>query len=155
MIVPKGSQVGLQHTDKGQVTIEDIDGSGGRAEGYRDHFRWDIGLSLRDWRYVVRIANIDKSELNKDITGNSADLADLMVQATELIPNMTVGRAAFYMARDVRSMLRRQITASVANSTLSMENIAVVVLRLLMKSQFVASILSPLMKLGSYKEVLI
>src|SRR5690606_10850438 len=39
-IVPKGSQAGLQMTDKGQVTIEDVDGNGGRMEAYRTHYRW-------------------------------------------------------------------------------------------------------------------
>jgi len=29
-IYPKGSKVGLQHTDKGQVTIENVDGANGR-----------------------------------------------------------------------------------------------------------------------------
>jgi len=37
-LYPKGSQAGLQISDKGQVTIENADGSGGRMEGYRTHF---------------------------------------------------------------------------------------------------------------------
>lgn len=36
-IYPKGSQGGLQMTDKGQVTIENADGSNGRMEAYRTH----------------------------------------------------------------------------------------------------------------------
>ena len=61
-IYPKGSKAGLQFNDKGQVTIEDSDGSnGGRYEAYRSHYRWDVGLSVRDWRYVVRICNVDNS----------------------------------------------------------------------------------------------
>jgi len=44
-IVPKGSTAGLQMEDKGQVTIEDIDGNGGRMEAYRTHYRWDAGLN--------------------------------------------------------------------------------------------------------------
>jgi len=62
-IYPKGSKAGLQMTDKGQVTIENVDGLNGRMEAYRSHYRWDLGLTVRDWRYVVRIANIDRSAL--------------------------------------------------------------------------------------------
>jgi len=49
-IYPKGSVAGLQMEDKGQVTIESIDGAGGRMEAYRSHYRWDCGLTVRDWR---------------------------------------------------------------------------------------------------------
>ncbi len=43
------------------MTLEDA--NGGKYEGYRTHYKWDNGLALRDWRYVVRIANIDVSNL--------------------------------------------------------------------------------------------
>ena len=121
-IVPKGSTAGLQMNDKGQVTIEDIDGNGGRMEAYRTHYRFDAGLTVRDWRYIVRIPNIDKSLLTVDIS-TGANLSDLMFQATELIPNLGAGRAVFYMARDMRSMLRRQTADAVKNSTLTIENV--------------------------------
>jgi hypothetical protein len=119
-IVPKGSTAGLQHNDKGQVTIEDVDGSGGRMEAYRTHYRWDAGLSVRDWRYVVRIANIDKSLLVKD-AASGADLPDLMFQAMRLIPNLNAGRAAFYASRDMITMLGRQTANLTSGSTLTTE----------------------------------
>lgn len=123
-IVPKGSKAGLQVTDKGQVTIEDAsNGSNtGRMEAYRTHYRWDVGLTVRDWRYVVRICNIDKSNLTKDAS-SGADLADLMYQAMEQVPNLSMGRPAFYMSRAVRSMVRRQVTNATKQSTLTMENV--------------------------------
>lgn len=121
-IVPKGSIGGLQMTDKGQVTIEDIDGSGGRMEAYRSHYRWDAGLTVRDWRYVVRIANIDKSALTDDAS-SGADLPSLMFEAIERLPSMGLGRAAFYMNRTVLTKLRQQHTNAVSGSTLTMENL--------------------------------
>lgn len=121
-IIPKGSVGGLQMTDKGQVTIEDVDGSGGRMEAYRTHYRWDCGLTVRDWRYVVRIANIDKSALTVD-AASGANLPDLMFQAIERIPNLSVGRSAFYMNRTVLTKLRQQSTNGVKTSTLTMENL--------------------------------
>jgi len=122
-IYPKGSVAGLTMTDKGQVTIEDVDGSGGRMEAYRTHYRWDCGLTVRDWRYAVRIANIDKSALTKDSSGSSADLTDLMAQAVEMIPSLGMGRPAFYCSRKIKSFLRRQLASKVANSTLTMEQV--------------------------------
>ena len=123
-IVPKGSTAGLQMTDKGQVTVEDAsDGSNtGRMEAYRTHYRWDAGLTVRDWRFIVRICNIDKSNRTADAS-SGADLPDLMFQAIDLIPNMGMGRPAFYMSRDMRGFLRRQVPAATSMSTLTMENV--------------------------------
>jgi len=99
------------------------DAAGGRYQGYRTHYKWDIGAVLRDWRYVVRIANIDVSDLTKNASAG-ADLIDLLTQALELVPNIGMGRPAFYMPRKLRSFLRRQITNKVAASTLTMEDVA-------------------------------
>lgn len=122
-IVPKGSQAGLQMHDKGQVTIENVDNAGGRMEAYRTHYRWDCGLSVRDWRYVVRICNIDKSDLTKNASAG-ADLIDLMTQAIEMIPALGLGRPVFYTSRTIRSFLRRQIMNKTVQSTLTMDTVA-------------------------------
>lgn len=124
-LVPKNSKAGIQHRDLGEVTVENAPGgpSGGRYQAYRTHFRWDVGMSVKDWRYVVRIANIDKSTLLKT-AASGADLVDLMVQAIELIPNINMGRPVFYMNRSLRSMLRRQISNKTINATISLDNIA-------------------------------
>lgn len=122
-IYPKGSKAGLAMNDKGQVTVENIDGSNGRAEAYRTHYRWDLGLTVRDWRYVVRIANVDTSALTKNASAG-ADLIDKMTEALELVPSLSMGRPAFYCNRTVRSFLRRQIMNKVAGSTLTMDQVA-------------------------------
>jgi hypothetical protein len=121
-IYPKGSKAGLQHEDKGQITIESIDGAGGRMEAYRSHYRWDVGLCVRDWRYVVRI-NFDHENLTFD-AATGPDLTDLMVQAMELVPSLQMGRPAFYMNRSTKTWLRRQIVNKTKASTLSQDNIA-------------------------------
>lgn len=124
-IIPKGSKAGLQVRDLGEVTVENAPGgpSGGRMQAYRTHMRWDAGLVVRDWRYVVRIANIDKSDLTKN-AATGADLVDLMVQAIEMIPNLNAGRPVFYTSRRIRSFLRRQISNKTLNSTISLDTIA-------------------------------
>jgi|TARA_R110001592_G_scaffold148329_2_gene373123 hypothetical protein len=120
-IYPKGSQAGLKHHDLGEVTLEDA--ANGKYQGYRTHYKWDIGMSVRDWRYIVRIPNIDVSNLTKDASGSSAALVDLMVQAVEKLPNLNLGRCVFYGNRTVSSILRRQIT-NTSNVRLSMDEVA-------------------------------
>ena len=120
-IYPKGSAAGLQSRDLGEDTLTDA--AGGRYQGYRTHYKWDIGAVLRDWRYVVRICNIDVSDLTKN-AASGADLIDLMTQALELVPNLGMGRPAFYLPRKLRSFLRRQIANKVAASTLTLETVA-------------------------------
>lgn len=107
MFFPKGSKAGLNMNFKGIDTV--FDANGNQFEAYRTHYKWDAGMVVRDWRYVVRIANIDVSDLTGDKSGASADLTDLMAQALELIPNMGSTRPAFYMNRTVSSFLRRQV----------------------------------------------
>ena len=113
-IYPKGSQGGLQMNDKGQVTIENVDGNGGRMEGYRTHYRWDAGLTIRDWRYFVRIPNIDVSDL--DTVANTKNLINWMIQASERIPSFGKGRAVWYVNRTIREALRKGILERVANN---------------------------------------
>ena len=120
-IYPKGSQAGLNHQDLGEVTLEDA--ANGKYQGYRTHYKWDIGMSVRDWRYIVRIPNIDVSNLTKDASGSSAALVDLMVQAVEKLPNVNLGRCVFYGNRTISSILRRQIT-NTSNVRLTMDEVA-------------------------------
>ena len=100
-IYPKGSKAGFQHNNLGEVTLHDA--NGGQYQGYRTHYKWDIGLVLRDWRYVVRIANIDLATITDE------QLVDLMIVASERLPDQKLGRPVFYMNRSVRTRLRTAI----------------------------------------------
>ena len=113
-IYPKGSKAGFQHKDLGEVTLTDA--AGGRYQGYRTHYQWDIGLCVRDWRYVVRICNIPK-------TIGTTNLIDLMVEASELLPSLNGVRPAFYMNRTMRTNLRKQL-ANKSNVNLSIDEAA-------------------------------
>ena len=117
-IYPKGSTAGLYMKDKGQVTIEDATGSnGGRYEAYRSHYRWDLGLSVPDWRYVVRICNISRSALKADAS-SGPNLPDLMFEAEERVPNMNGARFAWYGSRDILTKVRQQGAKGTKQSTL-------------------------------------
>lgn len=118
-IVPKGIPAGLTMEDKGVVTLEDASGSnGGRMEAYRSLYTWRNGLVVKDWRFAVRIYNIDKSLLTPDVS-TGANLPRLMFRAMRLIPNLRMGRPAFYMSRDMATMLAEQIAEKTSNSTLT------------------------------------
>jgi hypothetical protein len=120
-IYPKASEAGLYTKDLGEVTIENADGAGGRMQAYRSHYKWDCGLSVRDWRYVVRIANIDVTTLTKD-AASGADLIDLVAQALERVPSLAAGRPAIYCNRTVKSFLRRQ-QKNAKNVQISMDRV--------------------------------
>ena len=121
-IFPKGKMTGLQHKDLGEQTLLDGASPAGKYQGYRSHYKWDCGFTLKDWRYVVRIANIDVTTLTKT-GGTGADLVDLMIQAMEIVPNLSTGNAVFYCNKTIRSYLRRQINNK-DNLNLTLENFA-------------------------------
>ena len=78
---PKGKITGLQHRDMGEWPVQDS--AGNTYQAYRDHFKWEIGLVLRDWRYQARLANIDVTQL----TGvSAANLINLLVRALYRLP---------------------------------------------------------------------
>jgi hypothetical protein len=120
-LYPKGSTAGLDVRDLGEDTASD--GAGGEYQILRTHYKWDCGLTMRDWRYVVRICNIDVSNLTK--TGSTgSDLIDLMAQALEAVEDLNLGTPAFFGNRTVSSFLRRQIANKVSSSTLTMGDVA-------------------------------
>ena len=104
---PKGSKAGLIHEDLGEQTVYNSDGT--RLQAYSTRYQWKNGLVVKDWRYVVRIANIDVSDLlaqsGTQAASVSTALIKLMSRALYRIPNMGMGRAAFYMNRTVHSGL--------------------------------------------------
>lgn len=109
-IFPKGSQAGILHEDLGLVTVENALGiGGGRMRAYRDHWQWKCGVALKDWRYVVRVPNVDVSDLvGSTGTQNANQLIALMSRMIDRIPSMGMGKPVFYMNRTVYSMLRIQ-----------------------------------------------
>lgn len=103
-IFPKGSKAGLIHDDLGEGVIENVAGIGGsRMMGYRDRWQWKCGIALRDWRYVVRIPNIDISNLVAK--SSAADLTELMIKAIHRLPFRKLVNPVFYMNRTVFEML--------------------------------------------------
>lgn len=113
-IFPKGSKAGLTHTDLGLGVVENVAGIGGaRMLAYREHWQWKCGLAVKDWRYVVRICNIDTTITSNNV---AADLIGLMSRSIDRLPTATAGRCAFYMNRTMFSILKIQALAKSTNA---------------------------------------
>lgn len=117
-IYPKGSTGGLTPHDMG-VQLWD-DGTGKKFRAYVTNWSWKIGLVVRDWRQVVRIANIDATTL----VGTGSALITSMIKAVHKIQNRNGGRLAWYCNRSMGTYLHLQALDSTRNSTLSIRDIA-------------------------------
>lgn len=103
-IYPKGSVAGLQHDNYGEVTIDGAGGMGAtKMRAYQERWQWKAGISLNDWRKVVRIGSIDVSNLVG--VSSAADIIEYMIKAIYRIGSVNAGRCAFYMNSTVMQML--------------------------------------------------
>ena len=116
-LFPKGSKVGLSHEDMGKQLINNSDG--GLWKAYVDHYKWEMGLCVKDWRGVVRIANIDVTALTADASSGS-DLFDLLAQALEICKGRNV---KIYCNRKISGFMRRQRTKA-QNVNITMDEVA-------------------------------
>jgi hypothetical protein len=99
-IYPKGSMAGLQRNDHGEVTLTDNDG--GRFQGFRTHYQWKMGLCVKDWRYVVRICNVELADL--EVAASQILLYQAMIKAMYTTPQGSA-RGIFYASPAVSAML--------------------------------------------------
>ena len=100
-LYPASETAGLGREDKGKVTKTNSDGS--LLDVHREKFTWDLGLSVRDWRYVARICNIDVSLA----LAGSVTLFDFMRSAYYKLQQrrVTGGRIAIYCNTDMLEVL--------------------------------------------------
>lgn len=101
LLYPKGSKAGVQREDMGDQRLTDENGNA--YYGKEEKFTWHVGLAVKDWRYVSRIANIDVSDM---AAGNVA-LYDFMRKAYWQLQGRRVpgGKMAIYCNRDVMEAL--------------------------------------------------
>lgn len=110
-IFPEGSAAGLQQQNLGEQRVTKPDGSAMQA--YCELYKWNFGLALQDWRHVVRICNIDVSDL-QTLSGTQAASAlatniwNQMHEAFYRIPGGGAGtRMMFAMNRTCHAALSR------------------------------------------------
>ena len=121
LIHPKGSMAGLQVQDLGERPWDD--GSSNPYQAFVTHYVWNIGLALPDYRYVVRICNIDVSELTVD-GATGADLMRDMVKAYYARPTVTNGnmtKVIWYCNKTIAEFLHHQ-ASNKSNVNLTLDN---------------------------------
>lgn len=98
-LIPQGAGVGIKHTPvNGGVPVSKTLSNGNIDEFYQDIWEWHMGQKLEDWRGVVRIANIDTSDLVSESA--AADLIKLMIKAQHrLEPVEGLGTPTIYVSR--------------------------------------------------------
>jgi len=121
-IYPKNSKAGLIHRDLGE--IDAFDANNDRYRAFGDLFEWDCGLVVKDWRYVVRICNIDVSDASSG-SGTMANqkLIELLIDAKHRLPSMMGVQPRLYCNRTIRAALDK-MALNKSNSALSIREAA-------------------------------
>jgi len=106
-LYPQGSNAGFNHTDLGKREVQDTDNY--EFTAYSSKYTWKPGLTVRDWRYAVRIANVDVSLLQAE-SASAADLVKLMIIAKARLPmNMGGVTPVWYCNETVSTALELQM----------------------------------------------
>lgn len=108
-VYPKGSSAEIQIDRFNDVRVEDDDGN--KFVGHERILEQDKGLAVPSWHGLVRICNIDVSDLTADIS-TGADLGLLLSRAAFRMMNVP-GKKAFYANATLISMLFQQRNKSV------------------------------------------
>jgi hypothetical protein len=88
-IYPKGSKAGLVFEDRGDI-VPGYDAANNPFPAYTSYFEWNAGLVTKDWRYNVRICNVDTTAGAQGLFGTTPpDLFYLMSKAVVRFPTLT------------------------------------------------------------------
>lgn len=103
LLYPEGTRAGVDRQDKGEQRVTDTNGDAYYVK--EETFTWHMGMAVKDWRYVSRIANVDVS----DMLAGSVDLYNFMRQAFYKLQSRRMdaktSRIAIYVNRDVMQAL--------------------------------------------------
>lgn len=109
-IYPRGTVGGLQHWNFGDRPWPTSNTFGaGMIHAFVDLWHWYCGLAVKDWRFVVRCANISVPDLvNGSGTQGAQQLIKLMSRMRSRIPSWGSIKPVFYCNRTVQEMLMIQ-----------------------------------------------
>lgn len=113
MLYPQGSQAGIDRQDMGTQRVLDSNSNPYYVE--EEMFTQHGGLTVRDWRYVARVANIDVS----DLQAGNVDIYALLRKAFWKIKQHRLpgARYAIYANADVMEALDADSTPTTATIT--------------------------------------
>jgi hypothetical protein len=106
-IYPKGTQAGITVDDLGKQLVEDGITTGSKILKWFTKIGWNCGLTVKDWRYAVRVANIDVTALTVNAV-SGADLIEKMIRAMHKIKNRRMGKLVWYANETVETFLDLQ-----------------------------------------------
>lgn len=125
LIVPKNIKAGLQTEDMGRQRV--LDGNANPYYVLERIFRQFIGLTVKDWRYNVRIANIDVSDvaagtvsLNKLLSKGYYQLQGRRAYKMEKQGEASAGRTVIYMNRQMMQALDAESINPALNGALQL-----------------------------------
>lgn len=95
-VYPRGSKAGLDHRDLGEQTDTNSDGK--HMQVLRHYFTWDMGIVVRNYKAVQRIANVDSTTTSSFAFDNS------LIKALNQMPKRGKG-SVIYVNRDVFTMM--------------------------------------------------
>jgi hypothetical protein len=98
---PKNSKAGIEHEALAKQLVDAPDGKG-QFMAYPDVFKWKVGLSVKNPKYAVRIANIDVANLT------DGDLFDLLISAKNKIPTLNGTRPRIYCNESIFTRLEQE-----------------------------------------------
>lgn len=105
-IYPKGSRAGLSSEDLGKQLTKDA--SNNEYTAWVSHWTWQLGLCVRDYRYLVRICNIDTSAWKADLSAG-ADLVLSLMDAIAAMYSLENVQPVIYLNRATYSMFNKQL----------------------------------------------
>lgn len=109
-IYPRGTVGGLVHQDFGRQPWQTSTAiGGGTIDAYVEKWQWKCGLAVKDWRFVVRLANVSVPDLTGGSgTQNAQQLIKFLSRMRSRMPNWGGVQPVFYMNRTLQSMLMIQ-----------------------------------------------
>jgi hypothetical protein len=114
-LAPRGSKAGLYMEDKGTVT-PGFDSVGNRFEAYTSLFEQETAICPNDWRWVVRLANLDVTSGSVGLAGPGAPdlfvLIDQMLYKFPKLSGMTSGITKTDAPHDATGQVRPVLYAN-------------------------------------------
>jgi hypothetical protein len=109
LIYPKGTVGGIESRDMGEQYVEDPVDHTLKFLAWVTEWNWRLGLAIKDWRYIVRICNVDTTaaQVTEYVQTEPEALAEAMTEAYNRLYDLNTGRTVIYMSRQLKSYIER------------------------------------------------
>lgn len=98
---PKNGQAGLKKEDLGQQTVADPDGN--EYEAMVTKWNWDVGLTVRDYRAVGALRNIDAAWFSNATSAQKQKIIESVIRVHDRLRD---GNAIMYCSRSMYTLFK-------------------------------------------------